>query len=335
MHLLDDAVLQDSYDVIVVGSGLAGLTAAALLAKRGLQTLLVEHHYLPGGMCTTVRREGFSFDTGTALLYGFGERGVNPHRFVMNELGTDIDIIEHRALLRMRLPGRQITFWPDYERFVEELAGVFPAQADQIRALYAYLYRLYRDVIAREQMIEPASEIPPSENLKKLLRHPLAMLQTLKMLDTNIESVLSRFISAPELKAFFDKLTSTYVYCTTAETPAILGATMFIDNHVGGAYYPARSPQILASTLERAFEGFGGQVLLGHRVEEILIDGAPSAKEGGRAAGVRLAGGAEIRSQRVVANVTVWNLYGRLIRPEHVPPGRAEWAQELIPTCYC
>src|SRR5512139_266898 len=173
MRLLDDAVIADSYDVIVVGSGLGGLTAAALIAKRGLRVLLVEHHYLPGGMCTTLRRKGFSFDTGTALLYGFGERGVNPHRFVMNELGADIDIIEHRALLRMRLPGKQITFWPDYERFVEELAGVFPAQADQIRALYAYLYRLYRDVIAREQMIEPASEIPPSENLKKLLRHPL------------------------------------------------------------------------------------------------------------------------------------------------------------------
>jgi phytoene dehydrogenase-like protein len=116
MPLLDGAVLQDSYDVIVVGAGLAGLTAAALIAKCGLGVLLVEQHYLPGGMCTTLRRQGFSFDTGTALLYGFGERGVNPHRFVMNELGADSDVIEHQALLRMCLPsahgrpGKQIIF---------------------------------------------------------------------------------------------------------------------------------------------------------------------------------------------------------------------------------
>jgi len=325
VRLLDDAVIADPYDVIVVGSGLGGLTAAGLIAKRGLRVLLVEHHYLPGGMCTTLRRQGFSFDTGTALMYGFGERGVNPHRFVMNELGADVDVIEHRALFRMRLPDRQITFWPDYQRFVEELVGAFPGQAKQIRSLYAYLYGLYKNIIAREPMVVPPSEIPPAENLRKLLRHPLAMLQTVRMLTTSTESVLSRFITDPELMAFFDKLVSTYVYCTTAEAPAILAATMFIDNHVGGAYYPARSPQVLSSTLEKAIEQSGGQVLCGHRVDEIVI-------ENGTATGVRLSDGMVIHSRAVVANVTVWNLYGRLIRPEHLPPGRLEWAQKLIPT---
>jgi prolycopene isomerase len=346
MPLLDDAVLADSYDVVVVGSGLAGLTAAALIAQRGLRVLVLEHHYLPGGMCTTLRRQGFSFDTGTALLYGFGERGVNPHRFVMNALGADIDVIEHRALLRMRLPGKdspgtgqglpatgqglpatgkQITFWPDYERFVEELAAAFPHQAGQVRALYTHLHKLYSDVIANQQLIVPPSEIPLSENLGKLLRHPITMLQSLRLLNTSAETVLSRYVTDPELRAFFDKLCSTYVYCTAAETPGILAATMFIDNHVGGAYYPARSPQILASTLERAIEDHGGQVLCGHRVEEIVI-------QDGAATGVRLAGGRFIPATRVVANVTVWNLYGRLIRQEHIPAGRRAWADSLVPT---
>ena len=68
MKLLAEGPVRDTYDVVVVGSALSSLTAAALVARRGLSTLLVEHHYLPGGMCTTLQRKGFSFDTGTALM---------------------------------------------------------------------------------------------------------------------------------------------------------------------------------------------------------------------------------------------------------------------------
>ena len=276
-------------------------------------------------MCTTLRRKGFSFDTGTALMYGFGERGVNPHRFVMNELEADVDVIEHEALLRMHFNGKPIVFWPDYDRFVTELCAAFPKQADEVRALYAYLRRLYTNVIASQQMVVPPTEIPPQENLKKLLRHPAAMLASLRMLSMPAENVLRRFVKDPELMAFFDKLCSVYVYCTAAETPAILAATMFVDNHVGGAYYPARSPQIYSSTLEKALEDAGGQALYGHRVDEILI-------ESGRATGVRLADGTVVRARAIIAGVTVWNLYGKLVRPEFQKPGRAEWAKSLVPT---
>ncbi|MCX5977368.1 MAG: FAD-dependent oxidoreductase [Coprothermobacterota bacterium] len=325
MIIRPDAVLQDSYPVIVIGSGLAGLTAAALLAKRGLGVLLLEHHYLPGGMCTTLRRHDFSFDTGTALIYGFGERGFNSHRFVMNELEEEIEIIQHQALLVMHFNGKRIIFWPDLDRFLEELCAAFPGHDEELHSLYSYLYGVYAKVIAREPVIVPPTEIPPAQNLRTLLRHPLALLQTVRMLSTSTESVIRRFVRDPELLAFFDKLTSTYCYCTIKETPAILAATMFVDNHIGGAYYPARSPQILASKLERALEMHGGQAYYRARVEEILI-------EQGKAVGVRLVDGLELRAERVVANATVWNLYGGLIRHERLKPGRLEWARRQIPT---
>jgi prolycopene isomerase len=194
-----------------------------------------------------------------------------------------------------------------------------------VRALYGYLRRLYTDVIASQQMVVPPTELPPQENLKKLLRHPLAMLASLRMLSQPAEQVIRRFVKDPELLAFFDKLCSVYVYCTARETPAILAATMFVDNHVGGAYYPARSPQVYSSTLEKALEDAGGQCLYGRRVDEILI-------EDGRCAGVRLADDTVVRSGAVIAGVTVWNLYGKLVRPEFQKPGRAEWARALVPT---
>ena len=93
MHVLDRDILLPSYDVLVVGAGIGGLTAAALLAKRGYRVLVVEQHYLPGGCASIFRRQGFTFDVGASLFFGFGEKGYNPHQFVMNELEEDITLV--------------------------------------------------------------------------------------------------------------------------------------------------------------------------------------------------------------------------------------------------
>jgi prolycopene isomerase len=82
------------YDVIVVGGGLSGLTAASLLAKRHMKVAVIEKSYQPGGSCGVFKRGHATFDQGSAMLYGFGEVGFNAHRFVFNCLEEPIDIIE-------------------------------------------------------------------------------------------------------------------------------------------------------------------------------------------------------------------------------------------------
>ncbi|MDP3130359.1 MAG: FAD-dependent oxidoreductase, partial [Bacillota bacterium] len=68
------------YDVCVIGAGLAGLTAAALIAKRGLSVAVVDKNYMPGGSCGVFKRGEATFDYGSSMLYGWGETGFNPHR---------------------------------------------------------------------------------------------------------------------------------------------------------------------------------------------------------------------------------------------------------------
>jgi len=94
---------------------------------------------------------------------------------------------------------------------------------------------------------------------------------------------------------------------------------------VGGACYPSGSPQMLPNKLEKAIERYGGQVVYRQKVEEILI-----WQE--KAYGVRLQDGTEVMADRVVSNATIWNLYGKLVKPRHIKPRRMKWAQGFEPT---
>jgi hypothetical protein len=82
---------------------------------------------------------------------------------------------------------------------------------------------------------------------------------------------------------------------------------------------------MLPNMIEKAFERDGGHTLYRRLVDEILI-------KNGQAYGVRLQDGMEILAKRVIANATVWNIYGRLVRLEHISPKRLEWSRSLVPT---
>lgn len=72
------------YDVIVIGAGCGGVTAAALLAHQGRSTLLLEQSDRIGGCCSTFEREGFKFDLGATIL-----EIIQPLESVFGELGSD------------------------------------------------------------------------------------------------------------------------------------------------------------------------------------------------------------------------------------------------------
>jgi len=317
--------LKDAYDVIVVGAGLGGMTAASLLARRGLSVLMIDQQNKPGGACTSFKREDHVFDVGAAMLYGFGEKGFKPFRFLLNELEEPIDIVAHATLARMTFEGHEIIFWPDIDRFLEELASLFPQERDGLRAFYTDLYKMYVNIVIKNEVISPPSEFSPRQGLRRLMSDPLAILKMQKLLTTSTMDLLKKYFHSPEIFNFFDKLCSAYSYTTAEETPGVLAATMFIDNHVGGVYFPAGGAQMLPNTIEKAFEHYGGQALYHHLVDEILI-------RDGRAYGVRLQNGVEIKAERVIANATVWNIYGRLVRPEHISPARLSWSKSLVPT---
>lgn len=313
------------YDVIVIGGGLAGLTAGSLLAKRNLKVAVFDKSYNPGGSCGIFKRKNTIFDQGSAMLYGFGEKGFNAHRFVFNVLEEPIDIIQHDLLYVVNFKGHRIPFHANVKQFTEELAKVFPKQRENIKRFYDDMLVMYEHVMVETPSYRSADETKAIDGLKGLIKHPISYIRFLSYLNMSAKQLLERYFDDPEIFKFFDKLTSTYCYATVEEAPAVLASVMFVDNHVGGSYYPAGSTLFLPGKLEKVIEENGGEMILSTVVNEILF------KEG-KAIGVKCDNGLIYTAKYVIYSGTVWNLYDKLISSKVSSRKRREWAKAQVMT---
>lgn len=129
------------YDVIILGAGLSGLLAAALLAKRGRHVLVLEEEAAPGGLSHREARETFSYMKGPALFLGFERDGLYDRLFV--ELGLSLSMLKKEGALfqrsippfQMVLPQHRINFYVDTNELLGELSREFPDHIQGFRAL--------------------------------------------------------------------------------------------------------------------------------------------------------------------------------------------------------
>ncbi len=181
------------YDVIVIGGGLSGLTAASLLAKRKLSVAVIDKSYNPGGSCGIFKRGHVTFDQGAAMLYGFGENGFNAHRFVFNALEEPIDMIRHDLLYSVNFKGRRIRFWADVSKFADELSEIFPAESKNIHNFYRDMQKVYQHVMIESPTYTSADETDPKAALKSMMKHPMSYIRFLSFLNISAKQLLSRY----------------------------------------------------------------------------------------------------------------------------------------------
>ena len=313
------------FDVLVVGGGLSGLSAASLLAKRGLKVAVVDKATHPGGSCGAFRREDTLFDQGSSMLFGWGEKGFNAHRFLFNCLEEPIDIIQHELLYCIHFGDTKVRFFPNIEQFIEELVPLFPDEEQNLRRFYHDMEKLYTHVMVENPSYTTPDEVDRKAALESMRHHPISYIRFLSYLNKSARSLLSKYFSNPRIFNFFDKLTSTYCYTTVAESPAILSSVMFVDNHVGGSYYPAGSTLFLTGKLEKVIEEHGGTMI--NKSEVVAFDTAQ-----GTITGVNLADGRKLTANQIIYSGTVWNLYGKLLPAEATTEKRRTWAEKQVPT---
>ena len=95
----------DSWDVIVIGAGIGGLVTASQLAAKGAKVLVLERYLIPGGSGGSFKREGYTFDVGASMIFGFGAKGhTNLLTRALADVGEHCATVPDPVQLEYHLP---------------------------------------------------------------------------------------------------------------------------------------------------------------------------------------------------------------------------------------
>ncbi|UNP29603.1 phytoene desaturase family protein [Lysobacter gummosus] len=287
--------------VVIIGAGLAGLSAAVHLARSGRKVTVLEASEAAGGCCSTSTVDGFTFNNGalyvavpSVLKATFARLGIdfdselslvpiaNPQRTVLDN-GTAIHL---SSADRSYVEGANAR-----ERTVSLRQGL-----DRLQKHWGPIYRtLVRDVLPAE----------PS------LPHVIARLwKYLPRMHGSVERLISRYFADPDVQA---AVASTLLYTGTA--PARLPATQIIGFMAlleEGFHLPRGGMGMIPAALLRAAQTHSVAIRYGQRASKLWV-------AGGKLRGVELSTGELIESRHVVATCSGFELATRLLPEDAVP----------------
>lgn len=288
---------RDQYDVIVIGSGAGGTTAAAMLAKAGQSVLLAEQWESPGGYAHAFHREQYTIDPAVHLI-----TDKSLYEALLRHLDNADSCTyihpDHLAGARFREFGMYAPLAP-VEEFIEAHASALPNRAGEIRDFWGLCLKMHTE----------AHQLPAALALDRLADAVERFPTLFAYRRATVGQVLDDVVADPKAKAVCGAPGA--ILGPPNKLPFMLFSQLVMSHLVEEAFFCEGGTQVLVEAILEGFNRAGGELLLGSRVTKVLI-------EGGRVAGVEIAG-EQVRAPVVVSNASATQTYEELVGPENVP----------------
>lgn len=254
------------WDAIVIGSGIGGLAAAAVLGKRGKRVLLLEQHSVAGGQTQTFRRQGWEFATGVHYIGGVGTQPGAEGQFGRLLAWLSDGALQFAACANpydiVRLPGFEFGIPHPESAYRAALLQRFPNERE---AIDQWLHTCHE---ARRA----AFTLMATHSLPAVVAAGVRLLRG-KAADAwahqTVAEALAR-VGDPQLRAVLGARWGDYG-APPATAPMVEHA-LVTGSYDAGAYYPVGGPSRFAHTLLPAVLASGGECRLGAEVRSILMD---------------------------------------------------------------
>jgi C-3',4' desaturase CrtD len=303
--------------IIVIGAGIGGLTAGALLAKRGYEVTIFDRAAIPGGCASTFQRKGFTFDVGATQVAGLEAGGI--HHRIFTELGIALPTATLcNPACAVFLPDERepINVWSDPEKWAMERQRQFP-HSEPFWQLLNTLFRASWQFQARDPVLPPRNlwdlgQLIAALRPDTLITFPFAL--------ATVGDALKFFglYGDRRLKTFLDLQLKLYSQVKADETALLYAATaLAVSQEPQGLYHLQGSMQVLSDQLVKGLEEHGGKLYLRHSVEKIQT-------EAGKVKGVTVKDQKtgktwQEEADEIVANLTVQNLLDLTENPPKNP----------------
>ncbi|MGA2532969.1 MAG: NAD(P)/FAD-dependent oxidoreductase [Candidatus Aminicenantales bacterium] len=294
--------------VLIIGAGIAGLSAASYLQRNGFETEVFEMHTQPGGLCTAWKRGGFTFDGCIHWLMGSGPSS-NLH-WIWKELGAgDLNYIEWDVYMVVRLSdGDTFTVYTNPDKLEAEMLRLGPDDRKTVDFLIRGIKK-----ISRLDLPAALDRMTITEKLRLLPRFLLALATVFKKW---IRTPVSETVAGIHGEKLREALT------------VLVGEKNMVDFPVGGLLmmlgfmakrsngYPLGGSAAFARAIENKYLKLGGKIHYGFKVDEIAV-------EKDKAVGLK-GHGQEVRGDIVISAADAHDTVTKMLGGRYVNPDLAK-----------